>query len=36
MAFNKILDDPTAYGFKDATSYGNNDPQDFWRYDYIF
>ncbi|OSC98462.1 carbohydrate esterase family 16 protein [Trametes coccinea BRFM310] len=27
-AFTTVLDDPTAYGFVDATSYGN--PGDFW------
>ncbi|KAF8325111.1 hypothetical protein F5887DRAFT_1020665 [Amanita rubescens] len=30
-AFTDILDNPTAYGFKDATSYGHNDPKYFWR-----
>ena len=33
-AFNKILDNPTAYGFTDATSYGGAN--DFWGYDIIY
>ncbi|KAI8978263.1 hypothetical protein BD414DRAFT_553943 [Trametes punicea] len=31
-AFTTVLDDPTAYGFVDATSYGN--PGDFWGNNY--
>ncbi|KAF8320237.1 hypothetical protein F5887DRAFT_1117929 [Amanita rubescens] len=33
-AFTRILDNPTAYGFKDATSYGNNDPNYLWSGNY--
>ncbi|KAF8627524.1 hypothetical protein AX15_004390 [Amanita polypyramis BW_CC] len=32
--FNFVLDNPTAFGFKDATSYGSNDPNYFWSGNY--
>ena len=32
-AFTKVLDDPTAYGFVDNTSYGDNT-NDFWGNNY--
>jgi phospholipase/lecithinase/hemolysin len=28
--FNEILDNPTEYGFKDATTVNNNEEDVFW------